>query len=86
MKTQVENTSGATRIFGFLPPHGRELAAGEAVIFDGDLRTVLASGRNRYNRNRELDALDEACANGDIALTELVEECAGSSSSSSSSS
>lgn len=83
MKTQVENTSGAEKHFVFLPPHGRTLANGEALIFDGDLRSVLASGRNRYNRNRELDALDAACEAQQIALTELVEECAGSSSSAS---
>ena len=81
MKTQVENTSGEARHFGFLPPHGRDMEAGEVIDFDGDLRTVLAGGRNRYNRNRELAALDLACENLEIALTELVEECAGSSSS-----
>ena len=86
MKTQVENTSGAARYFGFLPPHGRSMAAAETLILDGDLRSVLASGRDRYSRASELAALDEACAAEDIALTELVEECAGPSSSSSSSS
>ncbi len=81
MKTQVENTSGEERYFGFLPAHGVTMAAGETLDFDGDLRSVLAGGRNRYSRSTELAALDAACAAGDIALTELVEECAGSSSS-----
>lgn len=80
MKTQVENTAGESRFYGFLPPHGREMTDGEALVFDGDLRTTLASGRNRYTRNRELDALDAACDAGDICMTELVEDCCSSSS------
>jgi hypothetical protein len=81
MKTQVENTSGETKYFNYLPPHGRELEAGETIDFDGDLRSVIASGRNRYSRATDIAALDADCEAGDIALTELVEECAGSSSS-----
>lgn len=81
MKTQVENTSGAAKYFNFLPPHGRTMDAGETIDFDGDLRSVIASGRNRYSRAADLQALDDACEALEISLTELVEECAGSSSS-----
>lgn len=80
MKTQVENTSGEARHYAFLPPHGRDMAVGEAIVFDGDLRSALAGGRNRYNRSREITALDAACTAGDICLTELVEDCCSSSS------
>ena len=80
MKTQVENTSGASRFFGYLPPHGRALANSEEVVFDGDLRSALAAGRNRYGRPTELASLEADCAAGDVCLTELVEDCCSSSS------
>lgn len=80
MKTQVENTSGARRFFGYLPPHGLTLDNSEAVTFDGDLRSALAAGRNRYGRPTELTALEADCVAGDICLTELVEDCCSSSS------
>ena len=81
MKTQVENTSGAARHFGYLPPHGQDMAVGAAVILDGDLRSMLGGGRNRYGRKTELAALDADCVAGDVCLTELVEDCCSSSSS-----
>jgi len=80
MKTQVENTSGAARYFGYLPPHGQNLDNSAAVVIDGDLRSMLGGGRNRYGRKTELTALDEDCAAGDVCLTELVEDCCSSSS------
>jgi hypothetical protein len=84
MKTQIENTSGAGRFFGYLPPHGLYLDASETVEVDGDLRSALAAGRNRYGRKTEIAALDADCADGSICLTEVVEDCCSSSSSSSS--
>ena len=80
MKTQVENTSGAERFFGYLPPHGRKLANSEDATFDGDLRSALAAGRGRYGRPTELAALETDCVAGDICLTEIVEDCCSSSS------
>ena len=81
MKTQVENTSGESKYYNYLPGHGRVMTAGEVIDFDGDLRSVIASGRGRYSRAADLAALDADCLAGTIAITELVEECAGSSSS-----
>lgn len=47
--TVVENTSGATRVFGFLGTHGMRLAAGEVVAIPGDLRAQLAGKRRQFN-------------------------------------
>lgn len=81
-RTKITNNTGATRVFGFIPPHGVQLADGEDITVDGDLRTVLATGRNRYGRSTELAALSKMEARGDITVEELAEP--GSSSSSSS--
>ena len=78
MKTQITNT-GAARTLGYLPPHGKFLDNGEAELVDGDLRTVLGSGRNRYGRPTEIAALNADLAAGDIDYVEVAEE--GSSSS-----
>jgi len=85
-QTQVQNISGATKFFGFLPPHGLELVDAETTTVEGDLRTILGAGgrSGRYSRGRELQALNDACEDGDICLTEVAESCCSSSSSSSS--
>lgn len=80
MKTKVINTSGAEKHFGFLPPHGRTLDSNEELTVDGDLRSVIAGGRARSSRAREVAALDAACVAGDLCLVEVVEECCSSSS------
>lgn len=81
-RTRLTNNTGQTRTFGYIPPHGQSLASGAAVLIEGDLRSVLAGGRNRYSRRRELTALDADIASGAV----LVEAAADPSSSSSSSS
>lgn len=85
-QTTVQNISGATKYFGFLPPHGLELVDAESVTIEGDLRTILGAGgrSGRYSRGQELQALNDACEDGDICLTEVAESCCSSSSSSSS--
>lgn len=81
MKTRVINTSGEdAKYFGFLPDHGVTLDSNESVDIEGDLRTILGGGRSRYNRRRELTALDAACARGDICIFEVAETCCSSSS------
>lgn len=37
----VKNISGGTMVFGFLPPHGRELANNEEFTVFGDIRGML---------------------------------------------
>ena len=81
MKTRVVNTSGEDdKFFGFLPPHGRKLDDNASLDVDGDLRSVLGSGRARFSRTREITALDAACARGDICIFEVAETCCSSSS------
>lgn len=82
MRTKVTNISGESRMFGFIPPHGVALEDGDDTILEGDLRTVLASGRGRYNRRRELDSLN-ACITGGLVSVESSPEPSSSSSSSS---
>ncbi len=46
----VRNVSGQTMKFGFLPPHGRELAADEEVTVFGDIREAVV--RNQRNTSQ----------------------------------
>jgi hypothetical protein len=81
MKTVITNVCGKTRFYGFLPPHGRTLTANQSVTLPGDLRTVLASGRGRYKRERELLALDNAEKGVDIEYRNIQTAHESSSSS-----
>lgn len=56
--TTVKNTSGATKRFGFLPPHGMELSADEEVTVFGDIREAVNRG-DRFG-NRWMTALASA--------------------------
>lgn len=82
MRTKVTNTSGAAKMFGFIPPHGAALDAGSDTVLEGDLRTVLASGRGRYNRKRELASLNGCITGGEVLVEEVAEPSSSSSSSS----
>ena len=82
MRTKVTNTSGVDQMFGFIPPHGAALANGAHTVLEGDLRTVLASGRGRYNRRRELDALNGCITEGLVAVEASPDPSSSSSSSS----
>jgi hypothetical protein len=58
--TTVKNVSGSEKYFGFLPPHGKRLAANEEVTILGDLVTRVArSGPHSYTK-RPGDALQRA--------------------------
>lgn len=63
--TTVVNTSGAPRVFSFLPPHGVTLAADEERQFLGDLVSSLQA---RGGGNRRLKAFEAALTAGDIAI------------------
>jgi hypothetical protein len=78
MKTQITNNAAA-RFIGYLPPHGKILANGASELVEGDLRTVLGGGRNRYGRPAEIAALDADLASGDITYTEVAEQNSSSS-------
>ena len=83
MKTWIKNVAPAARFYGFRPPHGMQLAQGQEVTFDGDLRTVLASGENRYARKAELSGLQGALNGIDLEY-ETIQDTQSSSSSASS--
>jgi hypothetical protein len=80
MKTRVKNVAPSARFYGFLPPHGLLLAQSQEVYVEGDLRTVLSGGRNRYGRKTEIEALDRALDGLDIEY-EVVQDSQSSSSS-----
>ena len=81
MRSVITNTSGSSKYMGFVPPHGVEVADGGTVTVDGDIRSILAGGRGRYGRGRELDALDEALTAGDITVVNVEDDYESSSSS-----
>ena len=80
MRTTVTNNSGETRFLGYIPPHGVELEDAEDVTVDGDLRTVLAGGRGRHSRSRELAALDTDVAEGTVLVAETADPSSSSAS------
>ena len=63
----VKNTSGATRYFGFLPPHGRELANNEEHSVVGDIFDAITRGE-RGTAQRHIDAAVKAIEDGDMVL------------------
>jgi hypothetical protein len=63
----VKNTSGVRKKFGFLPPHGRELAAGEELSVWGDIREALIR-HERTEARRSMVAFEAALRRGDIEI------------------
>lgn len=58
--TVVKNMSGASRFFGFLPPHGKRLAANASASVTGDLLTQINA--------RQQTALYNSLIAGDIEI------------------
>jgi hypothetical protein len=66
----VQNTSGGIKRFGFLPPHGKELAADEQYsVFGNILEAVNRIHRGTSQRHRA--ALEIAIDAGDIVILEM---------------
>lgn len=69
LHTVVKNTSGEERIFGFLPPRGRKLAAGAEF---SDMGSVVdwMQGRGGLSPvpEKQRKALARALINGDIEI------------------
>jgi len=80
MKTRITNVAPVARHYGFLPPHGMTLAQNQVVTFDGDLRTVLASGMRRYQRKSEIAGLDAAIDGLDLEYEQVADAQSSSSS------
>jgi hypothetical protein len=67
--TTVRNNSGQQRRFGFLPPHGRQLAADEEFTMFGNITEVMVA-QQRVTSKRRIDALMRAIDAGDLVITE----------------
>lgn len=68
----VKNVSGKTKKFGFLPPHGRELAANEEFTVFGDVRQSVFGNRGseRSVARRDIIAFEAAIARGDLEIVQ----------------
>jgi hypothetical protein len=66
----VKNISGVAKIFGFLPPHGRELAVNEEFTVFGDVRQGLGGNRGpeRSVHRRDNAAFEAAIESGDLEI------------------
>lgn len=66
----VKNVSGKAKTFGFLPPHGRKLAANEEFTAFGDIRQAIASLREggRNAAQRDIVAFEAAVERGDLEI------------------
>ena len=67
LQTLLRNTSGVTKAFSFIPPHGKRLTAGEEISIDGDIW-------DRIKTKRQLDALKRAVEAGDIVIVDTPDE------------
>ncbi len=63
----VRNTSGGRKTFGFLPPHGRSLAANEEFTVFGDILQSLIRFE-RSEARRSIIAFERALQRGDITI------------------
>lgn len=64
--TIVKNTSGASKKFGFLPPHGVTLAADEELHVFGNLQDAIQRGGHKNVRAQ--NALAQALSDGDLEI------------------
>lgn len=79
MKTRIKNVAPEARFYGFLPPHGVLLQQSQEIFVDGDLRTILGSGRGRYSRKTEVAALDAALDGLDLEYESVPDTQSSSS-------
>ncbi len=64
LDTKVRNMTGATTTFGFLPPHGKTLTAGQEYTFFGSFPSLLQSITSKRKRT----AFQNALQSGDIVV------------------
>jgi hypothetical protein len=64
LETKVRNMTGVTATFGFLPPHGKTLTAGQEYTFFGSLSALLQAITSKRKRT----AFQNALKNGDIVV------------------
>lgn len=63
----VKNTSGERKRFGFLPPHGRLLEAGEEFTVFGDIKEAIIKFE-RSEARRSIIAFERALFRNDIEI------------------
>lgn len=63
-ETKVRNMTGRTAVFGFLPPHGKRLEAGEEYSFFGDFAALMSA----IGSQRKRESFKTAIVAGDIAV------------------
>ena len=59
----ITNISDSRLSFGFIPPHGKEIASGASLTIVGDLRAQLLTGGGRQHK-RKVAAFDAAISDG----------------------
>lgn len=67
LMSTVKNVSGSKKKFGFLPPHGRELAANEEFTCFGDITEAILRF-DRTNSRRNIAAFEAAVGNENPTL------------------
>ena len=65
----VKNTSGGTKKFGFLPPHGRELTTNQEFTLTGHIVAAISRGEPVTDR-RHQQALQTSLTDGDLEVVE----------------
>jgi len=66
--TVVENTSGSSRVFGFLGPRGMRLAVGEVVALPGDLVAALGADHQKNGKRRKFNGFERALTEGALVM------------------
>ena len=64
INTKVRNMSGHSAVFGFLPPHGKKLEAGEEYTFFGSVENLLS----RITSGRKRAGFTAAVQSGDLVV------------------
>ncbi len=70
--TTVKNVSGVSKFFGFLPPHGRTLAANQEFTVFGNILQVLGASRGAGGgvTRRDQIAFETAIESGKLTIVQ----------------
>jgi hypothetical protein len=70
--TTVKNTSGVSKFFGFLPPHGRTLASNEEFTVFGNILQALGASRGSGGGvlRRDQIAFESAIESGKLTIVQ----------------
>ena len=68
MYSTVRNNTGKRHTFGFLPPHGRSLAANEEFTVFGNIQDAIVGGIDRLSSRRSIAAFEQAIQDEDLII------------------